>query len=312
MRRIIKLFSSMRVALVLLAVVILLSIIATLIPQGQGDAFYINLFGPQLGSLIIRLHLFNYYLTPLFLVPGALFFFNLLVCTIKRITTRIRSRASKRFGPDIIHISLLLIMILGVYSLFTRKEAVVYLAKGDSVELENGMEIRLRKFDFFRYPDGRPSDWISHIEVFLQGELLREYAIEVNKPFSYGSYKIFQSSYRDEAIVIAGDPSGTEVELQRGDYLTRNGAYLFFYYHSEKEGETFLHFIYRDDETEREMVLQEGDVWNGYRIEETLISSYTGLQIVKTQVFRFILYTLLLLVVGLCVTFYQKLGEKDR
>ena len=302
----------MRLAIILLAVIIVLSIAATLIPQGQPAEYYVEAYGEALGSFIVYLHLYNFYLTPVFLVPGGLFFLNLLVCSVRRIASRLRNRSPKRFGPDIIHLSLLLIMILGVYSIFTRQEAMVFLAKGDTVQLENGMEIKLVKFDFLTYPDGSPRDWISHIEVFLHGEKYKEHAVEVNKPFAYGPYKVFQNSYRDDALVIAADSSGLETGLRRGDYLSRNDSYLFFNYYSRGADEPLIHFIYKDSLTEKELVLKTGAVWNGYRIEDLLVTSYSGLQIVKMPANELILVTLLLFCAGLALTFYQKLGDKEK
>ncbi|MFP4618700.1 MAG: cytochrome c biogenesis protein ResB [Spirochaetaceae bacterium] len=211
MRKIIKILSSMRLAVVLLVLIIVLSIIATLIPQGQEDAYYIDTYGEALGSLIVNLHLYSFYLSPLFLLPGVLFFLNLLVCTIKRLSSRIRNRAPARFGPDIVHVSLLLIMVLGIYSLYTRQEVTVFLSRGDSVVLENGLEIRLKEFESLSYADGSPKDWISRVEIFLSGEKLTDYAIEVNKPYSYGPYKVFQSTFMDETGVVEEGLSGEKL-----------------------------------------------------------------------------------------------------
>lgn len=118
MNKLWKFITSIKLAVVLISILILLSIVGTLIPQDKDDGFYLEKYGTAAAEIIIKLHLHNFYRSLSFLIPLALFFINLLACSASRLYKRIKLKSPLRPGPDIIHLSLLLLIVAGVLMLF--------------------------------------------------------------------------------------------------------------------------------------------------------------------------------------------------
>ncbi|MGQ9801271.1 MAG: cytochrome c biogenesis protein ResB [Candidatus Saccharicenans sp.] len=79
--------SSLRLAIILLIFIILLSIIGTLIPQGQNPDFY-RQYLPGLAGLIRFLQFDHLYRSPLFLSLVFLFLLNLFFCSVQQLPAR--------------------------------------------------------------------------------------------------------------------------------------------------------------------------------------------------------------------------------
>jgi len=143
-----KIFKSIRLALILIGYLVVTSIVATLIPQGKKISFYAQYFSYPVYRIIIGLNIDNFFRSLLFIIPLSIFTINLAVCTVTRIINRFRSKLPLRLGADIIHVGLLLLIFAGVITLFARKEGFVFLAPGDVVSLPNGYELKLKSFAF--------------------------------------------------------------------------------------------------------------------------------------------------------------------
>lgn len=168
----------------------------------------------------------NFFSTPLFLFPVGFFFLNLSVCTFHRIRSRIKSGAKKRFGPDILHIGLLVMIIGGVISATGRQEGGAWLSAGDRIDVPGDYTLILEDFRFLKYENGSPRDWISTVTVEKEGKILFEHRdIEVNKPLKLGNVKIYQASYyiEEENSINA---SGLHMVIDPGYYPILAGLLL--------------------------------------------------------------------------------------
>lgn len=302
--------TSMKTAVILILIIIILSILGSLIPQGGESDFYISEYGQAAGNLIVSAHFHNFFRSWLFLIVTALFFINLAACSILRLYKRIKRRAPLRMGPDIIHLSLLLIIILGVFVLFTRQETTVMLEAGESFILPDDTEISLISFDIQYYDDGRPSDWVSRVRL-KNLENSDEYYLEVNKPLTHGAFRVFQSSFDLRPHAIIDDGKHTH-EMNRRDGLPVDGGTIYLIDVREADGEMLGLYYFSENTDSREydeVVLAIGDSFRGLIINDLSITKMSGLQIVYQPGNSLILAVLLLFCVGLAVTFYQKLGD---
>ena len=96
MKSLIKFLSSVRLAIVLIIIITIASIVGTLIPQHRSPAEYSDRYG-QLGNLLIRLEFTNLYHSWWFLGLLVLFSLNILVCTLTRLTPKLR----RAFRPSL-------------------------------------------------------------------------------------------------------------------------------------------------------------------------------------------------------------------
>ena len=96
MKSLLKLFSSVKLAIVLLIIITSASLIGTLIPQQRSPSEYVAQFG-QLANLLNRFQLTNLYQSLWFLSLLFLFVLNILVCTLTRLPAKFR----KAFQPKL-------------------------------------------------------------------------------------------------------------------------------------------------------------------------------------------------------------------
>ena len=310
MSKLIRILSSLKIAIAVILVLVVLAILATMVPQGREASFYTENYGNGLGNAILRVQFNNFWRSALFLVPLAVFFVNLLACTHRRLTGRIRRKAPLRIGPDLIHLSLLLLIVAGGFTLFTRQETVVFLAEGAGFELPDGKSIRLKNFDFEVYEDGRPKDWISRVEVLNGKDVENTFNIEVNKPLRTGNYRVFQSSYRNDVVAVL-EKDGEKVMIKPGEAIPLEGGFLgFLEYQSTPEGNVAV-FIQEKDGKRTQISLVAGEDFSGVLLRDLLIHSESGLQVVTQKGIILIYLSLILLCIGLFLSFYQKLGDMN-
>ncbi len=182
MRRLVALITSTRLAIVTLVYIALTSMVATLVPRDRLFA----VLGPA-----------GFFSSPAFIIPVFIFFANLSACTARRFVRQIRMRHGRRFGPDILHVGLMLLVLGSLWSVATRQEGSVMLTIGTGARLPDGSILRLDDFRFERYPDGRPRDWVSVVSIEKDGVVRVDHRdLRVNTPLRYAGLTIYQASYR--------------------------------------------------------------------------------------------------------------------
>ncbi len=309
MQALYKFFKSVRLAVVLLLVITVLSILATLIPQGQEPAFYFHNYPPLLARLITALGYSSFFKSWLFLIPCVLFFVNLAVCTVDRLAGRLKRRARRRFGPDLIHVGLLVLILGALLSTWGRREGTFYLGLGDSIDLPLGYRLKLLEYVDRRYEDGRPMDWISTVEA-ARGErvLAASYPIEVNRPLRLRGLKIYQSSFKREDTALLRDQGGQLSAMRGGQYFQWQGGILFF---TGIEDDRAVFERWEGHTLAEELRRAASEPIGDYTIVELSSRELTGLKAVKDPGFIPVLAALVLVAAGLALTFIQKSKDKE-
>ncbi len=309
-----RFFRSIRTAITLLLIITALSVLATLIPQGRDAAYYQEAYGAGVATLITGLNLHTFFSSFLFVFPSSLFFINLAVCTFDRFAGRIRRKMKKRFGPDILHVGLLILVIGGIVTFSGRREGFVTLFEGEAASFPGGYTVTLTSFEFLTYDDGAPKDWISTVEVAQDGETTIEaFQIEVNKPLKIGNVKLYQSSYASEDILTIYDGDGTSYNVEKDSIIpVGNGAFIFREIESDPAGPggpVAVLDTWVDHEITGTVRMGTGEALGEYTIAEISRKMATGLQAVIDPGYRIVFAALLVVVVGLCLTYIQKIGD---
>jgi cytochrome c biogenesis protein len=104
MKSLLKSFSSVKLAIILLIIITSASIIGTFIPQGRSLAEYTQRYG-QLATLFTRLQLINLYHSWWFIGLLFLFSLNIIICTLTRLFPKLRKtfRPKLEFEPKTIN-----------------------------------------------------------------------------------------------------------------------------------------------------------------------------------------------------------------
>ncbi len=152
-------------------------------------------------------------------VPIILYWITILVLLISGMLFFPKLR--KNLGVAMVHIGAVLIILGGMWSSekvnalerdFLGRDKIhsgrmliyegdhtndVYLDMKTMKELP--FSIMLNDFTIEYYPNGEVKKFISEVEVFENGGVVKEFGIEVNKPMHYGGYYFYQSSYDDKS-----------------------------------------------------------------------------------------------------------------
>jgi len=315
MRQILNIFKSVKLAVALILYIVITSILATLIPQGKEISFYTSQYSPFLASIIVATQFHIFFRSILFLVPALFFFINLAVCAIDRLIRELRKKAKLRIGVDLVHLGMLLLVVGGIISSFGRKEGFQYIAEGDELNLPAGQVLRLERFEFIQYPDGRPKDWISIVDIEKNGEVVKDsFPIEVNSPLKIGSLKIYQASYAKEMRLTMVDDKETEYTVNPGQ-LVKSDKFAFRYRHAEKTGAGADDYRIIFEKWEghnfvEPVELSISDKLGDFIIKGVLEIDVTGLQFVIDPGYLPVFISLILITLGLSITYIQKIGDR--
>ena len=233
-----KTLARMRTAVILLAIVAGLSIIATELPQraiqperASGWIQAHALIGPWFD----RLGFFAVYESWPLIAAVVLLYVSLGNCVITRglaLYRRWRRKLPRNAqfigeaGSLVFHLSFFVLLLGVMYNLAAGFTAFVNVVEGDSVvearpsydQIEEGVlfnpsahkgfEVKVDKFNASYYNDGRPADFVSHTEVFDQGNKVAAKDIRVNQYLAYNDVKFYQANYGWAPVIQVTDPSG--------------------------------------------------------------------------------------------------------
>ncbi|MDR1264508.1 MAG: cytochrome c biogenesis protein ResB [Propionibacteriaceae bacterium] len=114
-------------------------------------------------------------------------------------------------GTVVAHLSLLIILAAFVTSSLGKIDANLTLGvDGPSVAVGHDSGLELAASEFVSQSDaaGRPLDYMSHLVLSRDGQVVAEQDVRVNSPLSYGGYKFHQWSYSQGIDVLITGPGG--------------------------------------------------------------------------------------------------------
>ena len=135
--------SSVKLFVALAVIVAVLSLSATLIPQGEPPTVYAARFGPPLGGLIVGTGMDRFFTSPLLLVLALAAELNLTLCTLPRLARCLRhaagrsdvgvARLAARFAADVIHLGLIVLIAAALVTLVAGERRDVLITTGEAV-----------------------------------------------------------------------------------------------------------------------------------------------------------------------------------
>jgi cytochrome c biogenesis protein ResB len=314
-RKIVNFSRSIKLTIFLIAYIIATSLIASVIPQGLDREYYRTHFNPFFARLILFFRFNDFYYSLTFFFPASIFFLNITSCTIYRIYHGWKNKR-KKYGPDLIHIGLILLLLGGMYSLFDREESVVFLNVGDRQNLRNGYQIILKDFDMETYDSGIVKDWISDVELRRNGSFIRNDTIEVNKPSAFGQYKVYQFSYRKTLNVTVRDENGKQYRLEQGSVLNAEDKnYMLSDIVTRNDSDEMLAVFNEYDgikRTNNQMRLATHETIGRYELVSVQADLVSGLNIVKDNSYVILFPAIFLMILGLIVTYYKDVFKGER
>ncbi len=136
-----KFFSSIKLAIWLLAIIAILSLVGTFIPQKEEPALYISKFGSVGYQALVKIGLTDIYASWWFVLFLILLSINLAVCLINRFSLKIRA-----LGTMLSHLSVLVILLGAVIGFVYGQKGFIRIGKGEEISsfvAQNGREVNL-------------------------------------------------------------------------------------------------------------------------------------------------------------------------
>jgi len=237
--KILKYFRSIHFGAALISLFIVFFILGIVIPQNQATDVYADLYPKRISDIIIFLGLNDIYRSFIFVFLSFLFVFNLSYCSVYRIFKNIKIKRLY-FGPDIIHIGLLVIIVGGVVSSITRLEDYIVAIEGDSIKISEDITIIVGDIEKETYPDGSPKSYQTNVSVSANGEITKK-SIKVNSPLKISGITVYQNNYG--LTEFNEEYTGLKFIKDNGDVFILIGiiligiGFLLTYYKKIKEGE---------------------------------------------------------------------------
>lgn len=339
--RIWKFFSSIKLAIWLLAMIAALSLLGTLIPQNQEAGFYIDRFGHWGYRALEKTALIDVYASPPFIFLIILFAVNLTVCLLNRLSLKMRM-----LGSVLSHVSILIILIGALVGMFFGQKGLIKIGEGEEVccfsskgkhKIDLGFSIRLDKFIYSEHIDPKEKLLVSSAQdSAIIAKIPTEIGVESN--IADTGYKIKILRYLPDFVMDTSTkatatrsavPNNPAIEAQLRDKAGRASTFWVFARFPDMHQKTDpnFKFTYRwvgrrpKDFISKVTVLKGGkemvsaDIrvneplhFDGYTFfqstYDTEALSWSGLQVVKDPGVPIVYAGFILLMLGLVTIFY--------
>ncbi len=273
--KIIQLLSSVRLAIILMAVIVLLCVIATVIPQNLEANHYAGRFGVAGKAIITFLGFDHVFSSPLFFAVGMAFAINLFICTYGRIEQAVKRTKETGmilgiWGSPILHVGLCVILAGVAFSLVAKHEIYYEIPVGETVTVagrDGGFTLTLDDFSVDYYDGLSPKQYRSSVTIRKPNLEPTPLGIQVNSPAKYNGVSIMQQSFGWEILVtLSTGRASTQLRIKDEDWITvgenpRGATTLgiaFYPDYNEEAGISRME-SHRADNPRIVWVLQEGD-----------------------------------------------------
>lgn len=189
-----RVLTSTRGARWVLAFLALTAAAASVVPQGEGAAYYRAHYGPVLGSIITCVGLHRAFTSWWFVAAETWLAASLAACAWQRLRL-LRQSGPASFGLAIMHVGLLLALVSLILLPFVSREDYREASTGDTVvfdALSRPLVLTVDEFTVDYYPDLQPRQFITRARVGDVGGENRNAVIAVNRPFKQGCARIYQ------------------------------------------------------------------------------------------------------------------------
>ena len=203
MRTFYRFFSSVTLFLVGSGVLVVLSVVASIVPGAFGRT--------------------DFFRSVLFFALIALLELNLVLCTVPRLAGRLRTRTASLFsyGPDFIHLGLIIAVIGGVLTFSLREQERFLVPIGASVifgtdnrSAREPAEVTVAASREVLDSRGIVVDWVITLEN--DGE---RYELAINDPIRIAGYRVHFFHWGREPVLVLSDANGVEYPVHAGEGL---------------------------------------------------------------------------------------------
>lgn len=331
-----KFLKSMSFGILLLVLILILSAIGTVLPQGESPQFYTEHYSEYISELILIFDLHRIYTSLLFAGLFTALAVNLLLCSTIRLGKIISGRKRHVIGSELaqigswfLHLGIMLVILFYIYGQATFFSGEVYGVPGESMSLaDTGYRAVIEGFDVSYREDGTVSQYTTDIKLLdSNGGLLLQDTLNVNNPLRYDGYSFYQTSMGwavDCNILKDGKALKSEILYEKSASIVPNEkiaiAFTKFYpdfaanergfltLSDQPNNPALLYAVYYRDELVKMDIAKPGEAikWNEFGFELDHVRRYTYLKVNKMRGQMGAAVGGMLLLIGLALNFYFK------
>lgn len=236
MKKIRKVLSSMKFAIIILLVLMAASIVGSLIPQNQPREFYQANY-ENFGNVITFLKFDQVYTSWWYLLIAIFLSLSIFFCIVVRVKPLIKIFKEKNFkkssyyiGLWLLHLGLILIILFFVIGNATAYQSRVYNVKNTYNKVEDtDLNVEILDFEILLTDDGHVDQYKSKLKFYDdEKNLLDEGEISVNHPMTVEGYQFSQASYGyyvDASVYKNGEKIGSAALLE-DEYISADDSRL--------------------------------------------------------------------------------------
>ncbi|MBZ0188815.1 MAG: cytochrome c biogenesis protein ResB, partial [Candidatus Obscuribacterales bacterium] len=131
------------------------------------------------------------------------------------------------------HLGLFILLAGVIVSSLTGYSGILFLSPGESLKLDHiqktkptlgavpSWTVKLNSTYRDNYPNGKPKQWYSKLEIGDGKKVVRKGEVSVNNPFLYDGVEFYQSDWKIEAVklTLAGEEIRIPVQEMAGEYM---------------------------------------------------------------------------------------------
>lgn len=340
MKKLIRIFYSMKFAILILVLMILLSVVGSLIPQNEPANFYLSKYGEGPGQVLVQLGFDDIFHSVWYFVLTLLLCISLFICVLIRIkrlkraySLEDKSHFYRLFGSWLLHLGIFLIILFYALGNMNTFESNVYNIAGTKTEIEGtDLTLAIDDFDILLREDDSVESYVSKVRVFEGDQLLKEGEIKVNQPMTVKGYQISQASFGyavrarvsrfDEEIgtatlfqdeVVSADSGKFIVEMINlfPDFVEVDGGYATKSPHMNNP-KVLVNLYYMEQLVGRELmdlnqVVEVGE----YKVSLDQPDHYTLLAVRKDPYSTAVGVSALVMVAGVMLTFFGPKSKQE-
>jgi cytochrome c biogenesis protein len=191
-----KQLGSLRITFSLLLILAVVSILGTIVAQGENPQFYLKTYGDFFGKTLLFFNVNDLYNGWVYQSILFILWLNLSICTFNSCNNAL-FKNKKKMALFLIHCSIMLIFTGAVVSKIKKYSEYVTLLPGEIIELkQEDAKIIFNQFEIDYYQDSiQPKEYRSKITLQENNNIRQEHTIIVNHPFAYKGYNFYQSSF---------------------------------------------------------------------------------------------------------------------
>ncbi|MFW5795672.1 MAG: cytochrome c biogenesis protein ResB [Alkalispirochaeta sp.] len=219
--------SSVRLFLGIVVVLVVLSVLATVVPQGYPPGWYADRFGYLPGTFLQLLGITDFFSSLHLLVLVGLMELNLVLCTVPRMVRRLvrRTHPLWSYGPDVIHLGLIVAVAGGLVTMIRSEEQAHLVPTGAAIALgPDTAPVRVVDSREIRDDRGTVVDWVINLEH--QGDTIE---LAINDPVTIAGFRFHFFHWGEEPTIVLAGPDGTERPLLIGEGLQRSDGETFVF-----------------------------------------------------------------------------------